>query len=72
MGKFLVWIDYYHQFSKYQPFRVSLLKPWQISLNNPEAYQNSFKQLRWIFFFAKIVNSEKPLTFFVEHSTLNV
>ena len=52
--KFLVWSEYYNQLGIYQPFRESLLEPWQSNLINPEAYSEPCQTSK-IECFAKIV-----------------
>ena len=70
-GKFFVWTEYYNQFDIYQPSRVSLLKPRQNNLKDPEAYPEPCQTSK-MDCFVKIVNDLNLLTFFVRHPILDV
>ena len=70
-GKFFVSSEYYNLFGIYQPSRVSLLKPRQKNLSDPEAYPEPCQASK-MDCFVKIVNGLNLLTFFVRHSTLDV
>ena len=70
-GKFFVWSEYYNQFDIYQPSRVSLLKPRQNNLKDPEAYPEPCQTSK-MDCFVKIVNDLNLLTFFVRHPILDV
>ena len=70
-GKFFVSSEYYNLFGIYQPSRVSLLKPRQKNLSDPEAYPEPCQASK-MDCFVKIVNGLNLLTFFVRHWTLDV
>ena len=55
----------------YQPSCVSLLKPRQSNLSDPEAYPEPYQTSK-MDCFVKIVNGLNLVTFFVRHSVLNV
>ena len=68
-GKFFVWSEYYNQFGIYQPSRVSLLKPQQNNLSDPEAYPEPCQTSKMDCFKKIGLNL---LTSFVRHSILDV
>ena len=70
-GKLFVSSEYYNHLGTYQPSRVSLLKPWQNYLSDPEAYPEPCQTSK-MDCFVKIVNGLNLLTFFVRHSILDV
>ena len=70
-GKFFVSSEYYNQFGIYQPSLVSLLKPRQSNLSDPEPYPEPWQASK-MDCFVKIVNGLNLLTFFVRHSILDV
>ena len=59
------------QFGIYQPSRLSVLKPRQNNLSDPEAYSEPCQTSK-MDCFVKIVNSLNVLTFFLRHSILDV
>ena len=59
------------QFGRYQPSSVTLLKPRQNNLSDPEAYSEPCQTSK-MDCFVKIVISLNLLTFFVRHSILDV
>ena len=61
----------FNQFGMYQPSRVSLLKPQQNNLSDPEAYPEPCQTSK-MDCFLEIVNGLNLLTFFVRHSILDV
>ena len=69
--KFFAWSEYYNQFGIYQSSRVSLLKPRQNNLSDPEEYPESCQTSK-MDCFVKIVIGLNLSTFFVRHSILGV
>ena len=53
------------------PVYPRIIEPQQVNLSNPEANSEPC-QISKMELFAKIVNGQKPLTFFVKHFILDV